>query len=113
MGSTQEKARLYIPGLRVQKGGPNMISDTIFLVDPGSRPNCGGTCGIGCHNRVKLGKGKLVPPVQKSQKLRVKKGGTSIIADTICSVGPGSRPDYEGSCDRGYDCEVYTGKCKI
>jgi len=108
----------YIPGSMVEKGGTNIFADTICLVGSGSRPNCDGSCDQGCTSGVKTGKGRVVLPVQQYPSptifwFEVEQGGTNIITDTICLVGPGSRPNCDGSCVRGCDCGVKMGKGRM
>ena len=72
----------------------------ICLVGLGLCPKCGGSVGRGCDSGVKTDKGLQfnrlpVPHTVYMSGLRVEKGGTTIIANTIYLVGPGSQPNCQ------------------
>jgi len=54
-----------------------------------------------------------VPPTQYIPGLGVEKGGANRIADTICPVCPGSRPNCAGSCGGGCTIGVKMGTGRV
>jgi len=54
-----------------------------------------------------------VPPTRYIPGLGVEKGRTNRIADTICPVRPGSRPNCAGSCGGGCTNQVKMGTGRV
>ena len=54
-----------------------------------------------------------VPPTQYIPGLGVEKGGANRIADTMCPVRPGSRPNCAGSCGGGCTTKVKMGTGRV
>ena len=54
-----------------------------------------------------------VPPTRYIPGLGVEKGGANKIADTICPVRPGSRPNCAGSCGGGCTTKVKMGTGRV
>ena len=54
-----------------------------------------------------------VPPTRYIPELGVEKAGANRIADMICPVRPGSRPNCAGSCNGGRTNEVKMGTRRV
>ena len=54
-----------------------------------------------------------MPPTRYISGLGVEKGGTNRIADTICPVRPGSRPNCAGFCGGGCTNQVKMGPGRV